>query len=198
MAVRSGYKASWSTQNNRMGRLFPGGVNTGGWASRNYLLTTPASDPQPVVYVAVVDSVGNWVYRVPADRANTIWPGIHRKTIAQTLQAAPSERPTQVNPCLGDYCLVFTSNCQARTRSEAEAQSCGFRPQDGFCGNWYASATQPMQQGPVRTALTRLCGARTQVCRDGRHTPAIGAVAGLCQGRARRPNNAVVHGDGQY
>ena len=38
-------------------------------------------------YVAVVDSVGNWVYRLPADRANEIWPGIGRKSIEARLQA---------------------------------------------------------------------------------------------------------------
>ena len=37
-------------------------------------------------YVAVVDSVGNWVYRLPADKANEIWPGIGRKTIEAKLQ----------------------------------------------------------------------------------------------------------------
>ena len=89
--------------------MFPGGVNTGGWSSNNFLLTHPASKPEPVVYVAVVDSVGSWVYRLPADEASEIWPGIGRKTIEASLQPAPVKTPTAVNPCLGGFCLVCES-----------------------------------------------------------------------------------------
>ena len=89
--------------------MFPGGVNTGGWSSNNFLLTHPASKPEPVVYVAVVDSVGSWVYRLPADDASEIWPGIGRKTIEASLQPAPVKTPTAVNPCLGGFCLVCES-----------------------------------------------------------------------------------------
>ena len=150
-AVTSGYRASYSTQNNRMGRLFPGGVNTGGWRSRNFLLTEPSSTPEPVVYIAVVDSVGNWVYRIPAAEAEEIWPGVSRKTVAKTLQRAPNTRPLSVNPCLGEYCLVFTSNCQATDRVAAVQQGCVWRPADGWCGNWFAEMAdtgQPLVPGP--------------------------------------------------
>ena len=140
--VKSGYRAAYSTQNNQMGRKFNGGVNTGGFASQNYLFTA-ASDAasstakaEPIVYVAVVDSVGNWLYRLPADQAEEIWPGIGRKSIAPTLPAAPSKRPAAVNPCTEGYCLVFTSNCQASSVKEAKAQGCPFNGDQGFCGNW--------------------------------------------------------------
>ena len=136
-AVASGYRAAYSAQNNQMGRMFNGGINPGGFGSRNYLLTGNATDPEPIVYVAVVDSVGNWVYRLPADEAERIWPGIGRKRVAPTLQAAPSVRPAAVNPCTGGYCLVFTSNCQAANVTEAKAQGCGFNRNQGWCGNWF-------------------------------------------------------------
>ena len=71
---------------------FNGGVNGGGFTSPNWLETSPpvfpgqspawwagSPKPEPIVYVAVADSVGNWVYRMPADEAEAIWPGIARK-----------------------------------------------------------------------------------------------------------------------
>jgi hypothetical protein len=146
-AVASGYRAAYSAQNNQMGRMFNGGINPGGFGSRNYLLTGNATDPEPIVYVAVVDSVGNWVYRLPADEAERIWPGIGRKRVAPTLQAAPSVRPAAVNPCTGGYCLVFTSNCQAANVTAAKAQGCAFNGDQGWCGNWfqrYADTGQPL------------------------------------------------------
>ena len=78
-----GYRRSFSTQYNQIGRCFNGGVNGGGFTSPNYLETSPATmdthapdaSAIPFLYVAVVDSVGNWVYRIPADAASEIWPG---------------------------------------------------------------------------------------------------------------------------
>jgi hypothetical protein len=54
-----------------------------------------------MVYVAVVDSVGVWVYKIPADRVEDVWPGIGRTTISATVQKAPNAVPTAVNPCTG-------------------------------------------------------------------------------------------------
>ena len=34
-SLKTDYRASFATQNNQMGRLWPGGVNTGGWTSKN-------------------------------------------------------------------------------------------------------------------------------------------------------------------
>ena len=69
------------------GRCFSGGVNGGGFDSENWILTevslsksrmawcclTQPQDspldgaaPEAIVYVAVVDAVGVWVYRIPA------------------------------------------------------------------------------------------------------------------------------------
>eukprot|EP00041_Stephanoeca_diplocostata_P015178 m.288066 g.288066 ORF g.288066 m.288066 type:complete len:506 (-) comp19954_c0_seq4:193-1710(-) len=131
-----GYTQSYSTQWNQIGRCFNGGINSGGFESRNYLLTAPENAPEPIVYVAVVDSVGNYVYRIPAAKAESIWPGISRKTITSKLQHAPSLRPASVNPCREDYCVVFTSNCQAHNVTSARTQECGFNGDQGFCGNW--------------------------------------------------------------
>lgn len=118
-ALNDTFRRSFSTQWNQIGRKFNGGHNGGGFGSPNYLLTAPqgaVGGATPIVYVAVVDSVGNYVYRLPASQAETIWPGIGRKTINATLPAAPARRPSMVNPCRGDpnedFCYVFTSNCQ--------------------------------------------------------------------------------------
>jgi hypothetical protein len=155
-SLQTDYRASFSTQNNQMGRLFPGGVNTGGWTSQNYLLTPPIDAPEPIVYVAVVDSVGNYVYRIPAADVESVWPGIGRKTINATLPAAPTQTPTSVNPCVGDYCMTFTSNCQASNHRDAVAQECAApRPTDGFCGNWFASMADTGQPLYPNASCTR-------------------------------------------
>jgi hypothetical protein len=138
------YRRSFSTQFNQIGRCFVGGVNGGGFTSPNWLQTSPApTDPgvaaEPYVFVVVVDSVGNWVYRIPADEAAQIWPGISRKTAERRLPAAPSRTPEAVNPCDKGFCAVFTSNCQASNVTAAQAQGCGFNGNQGFCGNAFQS-----------------------------------------------------------
>ncbi len=65
------YTQSYATQNNQAGRCFPAGVNPGGFNSQNVLLTerspfAPNQKPEAIVYVAVYDAVGAWVYRIPA------------------------------------------------------------------------------------------------------------------------------------
>eukprot|EP00666_Eupelagonemidae_sp_cell4sb_P009209 gene9209-3501_t len=110
--------------------------------------------PEPIVYVAVVDSVGNWVYRIPASQVEKVWPGIGRRTISDTVQAAPS-RPAMMNPCTGGYgwsfkdppprCAVFTSNCQATNATAARAQGCRWNGEQGFCGNWFAALADTKQ-----------------------------------------------------
>jgi hypothetical protein len=65
------YTQSFATQNNQAGRCFPAGVNPGGFNSQNVLLTerspfAPNHTPEPIVYVAVYDAIGAWVYRIPA------------------------------------------------------------------------------------------------------------------------------------
>lgn len=138
------YRQSFSTQNNQMGRCFNGGINSGGFDSPNYLLTepsplTPGFTPEPTVYVAVVDSVGNWVYRIPASQVDSIWPGLGRTTAAATLPSAPTAPPTSVNPGNTSYGLAFTSNCQAKTVKDAQAFQCEFNGEQGFCGNVFAA-----------------------------------------------------------
>ena len=148
------YQRSFSTQFNQIGRCFNGGVNGGGFTSPNWLATSPPilkgglhTATEPIVYVAVVDKVGNWVYRLPADQAETIWPGVGRKSAEARIQAAPTTTPTEMNPCTGGYCAVFTSNCQATTVAAARAQQCGFNGDQGFCGQYtthFANTGQPL------------------------------------------------------
>ncbi|EDQ84572.1 uncharacterized protein MONBRDRAFT_12712 [Monosiga brevicollis MX1] len=142
-----GYRRSFDTQFNQVGRCFNGGVNQGGFQSDNYVVTSGRDENRPYIYVALVDSVGNWLYRIPAENASTIWPGLNRTHAAATLQAAPTMRPQQVNPCVDGFCAVFTSNCQATNWSDAQAENCAFNPTQGMCGNWfqgYANTGQPL------------------------------------------------------
>lgn len=133
------YTQAFATQNNQVGRCFNGGVNSGGFNTRNYVLTeADPHQPEPVVYVAVVDRIGTWVYRIPGNDIDSIWPGLGRKGAAATVQAAPARRPDSVNPGSTPYGLSFTSNCQATTVSQAQQQECIFNGQQGFCGNWFA------------------------------------------------------------
>ena len=130
------YTQSWSTQNNQIGRCFNGGVNGGGFGSNNFLLTEPSpltgAAPEPVIYVAVVDSVGNWVYRVPSARAAELWPGLGRTAANATVQAAPNARPDSVNPGTTPFAATFTSNCQATNWTAARAQDCGYNGEQGW------------------------------------------------------------------
>jgi hypothetical protein len=145
------YTQTFSTQNNQVGRCFNGGVNSGGFDTDNYLLTEASplagAPPEPIIYVAVVDSVGNWVYRIPAAAAPTLWPGLTRYTASTTLPAAPTRRPDSVNPGNTTFGATFTSNCQASNYTAALAQECIFNGQQGFCGNWWrgmANTGQPL------------------------------------------------------
>ena len=148
LTAAQGYRQSFSTQNNQVGRCFQGGVNGGGFGSPNYLLTEPSplqgGAPEAVVYIAVIDSVGTWVYRVPADSVQDVWPGLGRTTASAVLQRAPSRRPDSVNPGNTSYGATFTSNCQARTFTEAQAQQCEFNGQQGFCVRAVLRAVPPL------------------------------------------------------
>lgn len=137
------FRPSFATQDNQVGRCFQGGVNGGGFSTDQYLFTeeSPLSGapPEPIVYVAVIDSVGNWVYRIPAAEVESIWPGLSRTTAAATLPAAPTRAPASLNPGTTDFAATFASNCQAVKYDDALAQNCAFNGQQGFCGNWWAS-----------------------------------------------------------
>jgi hypothetical protein len=144
------YTAAFATSANQVGRCFTGGVNTGGFRSSNYVLTEAsplagAAAPEPIVYVAVVDAVGNWVYRIPAARVDALWPGLGRTTAAASLPAAPAAPPDSVNPGTTPYAASFTSNCQATNISDARRQNCVFSAVQGFCGNWMAQMADTRQ-----------------------------------------------------
>ena len=127
----------------------------------NWLGTSPSpihGKCGPYIFVAVVDSVGNWVYRIPSEEADSIWPGISRKTIESRLPAAPKRTPEAMNPCNKGFCAVFTSNCQAANVTEARAQGCGFNGNQGFCGNvfrQFANTNQPLYPNSTCTKDVR-------------------------------------------
>ena len=121
------YRRLYATQWNQVGRSFIGdGGSTcnadGGWFSdqectNNYFLGTKQNEPEPFVFVAVVDKVGTFIYRIPSSQVDQLWPGLSRKTAACTLS---NNRPTQMPenkgpPCRDDapYCALFIPNCQA-------------------------------------------------------------------------------------
>lgn len=143
------YTQSFSTQNNQIGRCFVGGANGGGFSSSNWLSTeaSPLSGapPEPTLYVAVVDSVGVWVYRIPAADAPTLWPGLGRKGANATVQAAPTRVVDAMNPGNASFAATFTSNCQATNVADARAQGCGFNGDQGFCGNFFAGFADTRQ-----------------------------------------------------
>ena len=100
--------------------------------------------------MAVTDSVGNFVYRIPASEVEAIWPGLGRTTAAATLPAAPTRTPGSVNPGTTPFAATFVSNCQAKRYDDAVSQNCAFNGQQGFCGNWwasYANTGQPLFPG---------------------------------------------------
>jgi hypothetical protein len=150
-AAGANYTQAFATSANQVGRCFTGGVNTGGFRSDNWVATEASplagSPPEPVIYVAVVDAVGTWVYRIPAERAGEIWPGLGRTTAAAVVPAAPAVPPESMNPGNTSYGASFTSNCQARNVTAARAQNCVFSGVQGFCGNWFslmADTHQPL------------------------------------------------------
>ena len=146
------YTQSYSTQNNQVGRCFVGGDDSGGFGSQNFLLTEASPvgggvPAEPIVYVAVVDRIGNWVYRIPASRVGDVWPGLGRSAANATVQAAPSALVGSVNPGVTPYAMTFTPNCQASNYTAALQQNCIFNGQQGFCGNWmrgFADSGQPL------------------------------------------------------
>ena len=153
------YRQSFSTQNNQIGRCFNGGVNSGGFDSPNFLLTEPSplsgAPPEPTLYVAVVDSVGTWVYRIPAADAPTLWPGLGRKAANATVQAAPVRAVDAMNPGNASFAATFTSNCQAKNVTDAEKQGCGFNGDQGWCGNYFASFADTHQPLFPNASCTR-------------------------------------------
>lgn len=147
----SDYRQSFSTQDNQIGRCFNGGVNGGGFDSPNYILTENSplagAPAEPMLYVAVVDSVGTWVYRIPAADAPTLWPGLGRRVANATVRAAPTRAADSMNPGNTSFGASFTSNCQAKTVADARMQECGFNGDQGWCGNWWmelANTQQPL------------------------------------------------------
>lgn len=95
----------------------------GGWfndqaTTNNYFLGTKPNQTHPYVFVAVVDSVGMFIYRIPASQSDKIWPGLSRKIAAYILEAKPTKQPPNTGPPCDDknpYCALFLPNCQANT-----------------------------------------------------------------------------------
>lgn len=130
---------------NQFGRCFPSmaGALSGGWGGnweRSTMMTgtNPMGKAKPYIYVAVVDKVGVWVYRMPGDE--NIWQGISRKTIMTRLQNVPDKPPKDFQPCgddKNDYCMMFIPNCEATNAKEANLMSCAYTDNQGFCENWF-------------------------------------------------------------
>eukprot|EP01006_Ploeotia_vitrea_P004675 TRINITY_DN115161_c0_g1_i1.p1 TRINITY_DN115161_c0_g1~~TRINITY_DN115161_c0_g1_i1.p1 ORF type:complete len:533 (+),score=43.22 TRINITY_DN115161_c0_g1_i1:62-1660(+) len=156
------YRRLYATQWNQIGRWFTGQMGStcnadGGWfqgdmTSNNYFLGTPpnatGSAITPYVWVAVVDSVGTFIYRLPGKSAHHIWPGLSSKKAACKLtHHRPRSRPPNNGPpCRDDnpYCALFMPNCQQKKWGGAAAgdkgaanAGCKVNAQQGWCGNWW-------------------------------------------------------------
>ena len=152
-----GYRRLYATQWNQVGRSFVGdsgstGHADGGWfndqvTSNNYFLGTRPNQTDPYIFVAVVDQVGTFIYRIPASQSDKIWPGLSRKTAACTLDARPTQQPPNSGPPCDDskpYCALFLPNCQADSWGGQSAghqgganQGCKVNTQQGWCQNWW-------------------------------------------------------------
>eukprot|EP00727_Mastigamoeba_balamuthi_P011643 m51a1_g7100 hypothetical protein (522) ;mRNA; r:49131-51303 len=175
-----GYRRLFATQWNQIGRSFPGQMGAtcnadGGWfsdaeATTNYFLGSDpdSAAPDPVVWAAVVDRVGTFIYRIPAAEAPSVWPGLARTTAACTLQRRPSVRPPNAGPpCRGSgYCALFLPNCQASAWGAAAAgvdgganAGCKINTDQGWCGNWWLRFADTQQwrwpAGGTRSVLQR-------------------------------------------
>ena len=120
----------------------------GGWfsnqvTSNNYFLGTHPNQTDPYIFVAVIDSVGTFIYRIPSSESDKIWSGLSRKSAACTLDARPTQRPPNNGPPCDDsnpYCALFLPNCQAESWGGNSAghqgganQGCKVNSQQGWC-----------------------------------------------------------------
>lgn len=153
------YRRLYATQWNQIGRSFIGDMGStghadGGWfndqaTTNSYFLgSTPQTNKTvPYIFVAVVDQVGTFIYRMPATQSDSLWPGLSRKTAACTLSARPTQRPPNPGPPCDDshpYCAIFLPNCQADEwggqsagHQGAANQGCKVNGQQGWCQNWW-------------------------------------------------------------
>ena len=161
------YRRLYATTWNQAGQSFlpsrgESGHADGGWfaegTSSSFMTgSNPASyphNPEPVVWAAVVDRVGTYLYRIPAGNASSIWPGLDRRTAACSLPARPMMRPPNRGPPCNSsgYCALFLPNCPSNTTGVNSAgcgstahpvdcifnDACDLNDQQGFCGNWFS------------------------------------------------------------
>jgi hypothetical protein len=92
---------------------------------------------KPQIFVAVIDKIGVYIYNLPLDKSNTIWPGINSKTVVDTLPAKPTQNPSTA-PCKdsNNFCCVFAPISHGTDVTTLKNTST-FAPDDrGFCGNY--------------------------------------------------------------
>ena len=151
------YRRLYATQWKQVGRSFIGERGStchadGGWfdedvTTNNYFLGTMPNATNPYVFVAVVDRVGTFIYRIPAAQINQIWPGLSHTTAACSLVSRPTQRPPNNGPPCDDsnpYCALFLPNCQAAAWGGALGyqgqtnQGCNVNTEQGWCENWWS------------------------------------------------------------
>ena len=157
------YRRLYLNNVNQFGRSFPSqqfaepdnGHANGGWGASwetsAMMLGTDPQNPtdQPYVYIAVVDKIGAWVYKVPGSQISSFWPGLTLTTAAADLDGAPAQHPEDSQPCHDDTksCTMFIPNCQGNSwggpasfgnPNGAMNQGCGgVNGNQGFCQNWF-------------------------------------------------------------
>ena len=110
------------------------GTGSGGFQKPCYI---KGEKNKPQIFVAIIDKTGVYIYNIPVDKSNTIWPGINRKTVTDTLPARPTQKPF-TSPCKdsSNFCCVFSPTSQG-TDVETLKNTSSFAPNDrGFCGNY--------------------------------------------------------------
>ena len=161
------YRRLYLNNLNQFGRSFPStvGSSLGGWNAKEetnaYLVGSKIdkdeNEDEPIIYCAVVDKIGCWVYRVPQtdneksnkklfgdtlmdNNADTFWKGLSRKQAAKTLSHAPEIHPNrfQSDPDGHDgYTVLFIPNCQTEAGNDAKAMFCKTPLDRGLCQNWF-------------------------------------------------------------
>ena len=175
-AAANDYRRLYLNNLNQFGRSFPTtvGASIGGWdgvsETNAYMV---GSDPtlmdgdgklkeQPIIYCAVVDKIGTWVYRIPQNSKDgrklfgnyldedSVWSdstngstknGLSRfqaaKELDNTLNTPPDSFQSELDGHDG-FTAIFIPFCQSEYGNSLQTTFCGTTKTSGFCNNWFS------------------------------------------------------------
>jgi hypothetical protein len=153
------YRRLYLNNLNQFGRSFPStvGSSLGGWNAKEETdAFIVGSDPknveeQPIIYCAVVDKIGCWVYRIPQKDKNgilygntinddSVWKGLSRTQAAPKLDHAPKQPPNRFqaeSDGHDGYTAIFIPNCQTKAGNDMKTMFCNTTASSGYCQNWF-------------------------------------------------------------